>query len=319
MFFKHREPNGPSIPLCFGYSKLMGSRSGQHTFKQTRRRKRPGRRLTLASLLRPFGESWRVFRAVLRSVWASPPIVRGVAISALLLLVWLGVNWAYQAFHKPTEIFFPLDRSLKKRPVETWKHYESLFREHATAVITPEFLAALAQVEGGGNPVARTYWRWQLTWNPLEWYQPASSAVGMYQMTDGTFREATRYCIHDHAVVEDGPWHDLRSCWFNSLYTRILPNHAIELTAAWLDRRVAEALGSRRIGVIPLKRRQDLAAVIHLCGFGAGQTYAARKFRLTPHQQCGDHDVKEYLRRLNALKFEFAKPAAGDKTINKSR
>ena len=53
---------------------------------------------------------------------------------------------------------------------------------HATAVMTPELLAALAQVEGAGNPVARTYWRWQAGWNPFEVYRPASSAVGMYQM-----------------------------------------------------------------------------------------------------------------------------------------
>jgi len=40
------------------------------------------------------------------------------------------------------------------------------------------------------------------------------------------FAEAKRYCIHDHVVVEDGPWHDLRSCWFNSLYFRVVPSHA---------------------------------------------------------------------------------------------
>ena len=185
-----------------------------------------------------------------------------------------------------------MDRSLNKSPVETWRHYESLFREHATAVITPEFLAALAQVEGGGNPVARTYWRWELTWNPLGLYQPASTAVGMYQITDGTFDEATHYCIHDHKVVQDGPWHDLKSCWFNSLYTRVLPSHAIELTAAWLDRGVTQAIGPRRIGKVTLQRKQDLAAVIHLCGAGAGRLYAARGFRLTPRQRCGDHYVK---------------------------
>jgi len=37
--------------------------------------------------------------------------------------------------------------------------YGPLFRRHSTVVITPELLAALAQVEGAGNPVARTYWR----------------------------------------------------------------------------------------------------------------------------------------------------------------
>ncbi len=112
-------------------------------------------------------EGWRVLRAVMRAVLALPPIVRGAVLSALFLLLWLGVNWAFHTFHKPTEILFPLDRSLNKSPVETWREYESLFREHATAVITPEFLAALAQVEGGGNPVARTYWRWELTLESL--------------------------------------------------------------------------------------------------------------------------------------------------------
>ena len=109
-----------------------------------------------------------MFRAVMKAVLASPPTVRTVVISAAILMCWLGVNWAYHAFNKPSEVLFPLDHSLNKSPTETWKQYGSLFREHATAVITPELLAALAQVEGGGNPVARTYWRWHLSWNPLE-------------------------------------------------------------------------------------------------------------------------------------------------------
>jgi hypothetical protein len=275
--------------------------------------------MTLTTLRHFVREGWHALRAVMRAVLALPPIVRALVISTLLFLLWFGVNWAYHAFNKPSEILFPLDHSLNKRPVETWKQYEPLFREHATAVITPEFLAALAQVEGGGNPVARTYWRWQLTWNPLEWYQPASSAVGMFQITDGTFREATRYCIHEHVVVEDGAWHNLKSCWFNGLYTRIAPSHAIEMTAALLDRRVTESLGTQRLNTITLQRKQDLAAVIHLCGAGAGRAYAARGFRLTPHQRCGDHDVSDYLGRVNELKYEFAKPAAGDKTIRQGR
>ena len=86
----------------------------------------------------------------------------------------------------------------------------------------------------------------------------------MYQITDGTFREAQRYCIHDHAVVEKGPWYAMRSCWFNSLYTRVVPSHAVELTAALLDRRVAGTLGSRGIASATLEQKQDLAAVIHL-------------------------------------------------------
>ena len=141
----------------------------------------------------------------------------------------------------------------------------------------------------------------------------------MYQITDGTFREAKHYCIHNHVVVEDGPWHDLRSCWFNSLYTRVLPSHAIELTAALLDRRVTQVLGTIRTGAVTLQRKQDLAAVIHLCGAGAGRAHAARGLQLPPNQRCGDHDVSDYLARINALKYQFAKPAAGDKTIRQAR
>jgi hypothetical protein len=244
---------------------------------------------------------------------ASPPAVRVLVGGAAILLVWLAVNWAYHVINKPTEVFFPLDDALDKSLVETWREYGSLFREHSTAVITPEFLAALAQVESGGNPVARTYWRWRLSWNPLEWYQPASSAVGMYQITDATFQDAKRYCIHDHKVVEDGPWHDMKSCWFNNLYTRVVPSHAIELTAALLDRGVVSAMRYRRTAAVPLQQKQDLAAVIHLCGAGTGSAYVSRGFRLLPHQRCGDHDVRAYLAQVNGMKRQFARLAAGGK------
>jgi hypothetical protein len=229
-----------------------------------------------------------------------------------ILAAWALINWGYQVLRKPTELFFPVSGALAKRPPETWRTYAPLFTAHATAVITPELLAALAQVESGGNPMARTYWRWRPSSNPLELYEPASSAVGMYQITDGTFQAAKRYCIHDHVVVEDGPWHDARSCWFNSLYTRVVPTHAIELTAAWLDRGVARALEGRRIGAATLQQQQDLAAVIHLCGAGAGAAYAARGFRLKARQRCGDHDVRYYLAQVNVLKREFARLAAGE-------
>src|SRR6266849_11050078 len=272
-------------------------------------RRRHRRRITLATIRRFTQSRWRVFRVFIRTVLASPPTVRAVVISVLILLPWLGVNWAYHAYYKPTEILFPLAHSLDKLPAETWNEYGSLFREHSTAIITPELLAALAQVEGGGNPVARTYWRWRLARNPFELYQPASSAVGMYQITEGTFREAKRYCIHDHVVAEDGPWLDPSSCWFNILYSRVVPSHAIEMTSALLDRRVASAIGRYRVAAATPERQQDLAAVIHLCGPGAGDAYAARGFRLAARQRCGDHDVGAYLVQVNAMKRRFARMA----------
>ena len=198
-------------------------------------------------------------------------------------------------------------------PAQTWQQYGPLFDEHSTAVITPELLAALAQVESSGNPVARTYWRWRFSWNPFELYRPASSAVGMFQITDGTFAEARRYCIQDHVVVEDGPWNDPRSCWFNALYTRVVPAHAVEMTAALLDRTVARILARNRITTASLQQRQNLAAIIHLCGEGAGDGYARRGFRFRAGQRCGDHDPRRYLAQVNALKRQFARLAAVDR------
>jgi hypothetical protein len=241
---------------------------------------------------------------------AAPLAIRILVGAVAVLAVWAAVNWMYQVIRKPAELFFPVSRALAKAPPETWRQYGSLFREHSTAVITSDLLAALAQVEGAGNPVARTYWRWRMAWNPFELYQPASSAVGMYQITDATFQEAKRYCIRAQAVVEDGPWHDLGSCWFNSLYTRVVPSHAVELTAALLDRSVANTMKRQRIGTATLQQKQDLAAVIHLCGAGPGDTYARRGFRLTAGQRCGDHDVGRYLARVNAMKRQFVLLAA---------
>jgi hypothetical protein len=283
----------------------MASKSRARASKRTARRPRgrPGR-VPAGSRLAQVG------RRALVALRALPLALRVLVGAVVILVAWAVVNWGYQVIRKPTELFFPVSGALAKSPPETWRTYGPLFTAHATAVITPELLAALAQVESGGNPVARTYWRWRPTANPLALYQPASSAVGMYQITDGTFQEAKRYCIHGHVVVEDGPWHEVRSCWFNSLYTRVVPSHAIELTAALLDRGVARALAGQRITAATLQQQQDLAAVIHLCGAGAGAAYAARGFRLTAHHQCGDHDVTHYLAQVNALKRQFARLAA---------
>jgi len=253
------------------------------------RRNRPGRRASRA----------------LRALRKAPPAVRAAIAVAALVIASFAVNWVYQVVRKPAELFFPVSGALSKTPEEAWRSYAAIFREHATAVITPDFLAALAQIEGAGNPVAQTYWRWRLTAEPFEVYRPASSAVGMYQITDGTFRQAKRYCIHDHVVVEDGAWYEPGSCWFNSLYLRVVPSNAVEMTSALLDRQVSRVLARQSIAGATLQQKQDLAAVIHLCGVAKGAAYARHKFRLRAGERCGDHDPARYLGRVNAMKRAF--------------
>ena len=139
---------------------------------------------------------------------------------------------------------------------------------------------------------------------PFDVYRPASSAVGMYQITDGTYRAAKRYCVREHVVVEDGPWDDWSSCWFNWLYLRVVPSHAVEMTSALLDRQVA-AIARKATA----SQKEDLAAVIHLCGASAGEAYARRGFRPAPGQRCGDHGLAAYLAQVGAAKRQFARLA----------
>jgi hypothetical protein len=218
---------------------------------------------------------------------------------------WFALNWIYQVVRKPGEILAPVSDSLAKSPESTWRSYGSLFEKHSTRIISPEFLAALAQVEGSGNPIASTYWRWRWSWNPFEIYRPASSAVGMFQITDGTFAEARKYCIRDHQVVAEGAWHDVRSCWFNSFYSRTVPSHSIQMTAAYLHRTVASTLAARPNVRSTRVQQQRLAAVIHLCGLKRGEIFARRGFKLAPGERCGSHNLARYLARIDLMKRRF--------------
>ena len=278
--------------------------------RSTRRRRRSTALRRLQRRLRRVWPTARRRRRWLRTFRQLPAGPKLAVSAAAALLAWLVINTAYHVVRKPTELFFPISGVLAKSPAETWAAYAPIFRAHATGVITPEFLAALAQAEASGNPVARTYWRWSWSVHPLDVYRPASSAVGMYQITDGTFEEARRYCIHDHVVVEQGPWHDWRSCWLNGLYFRVVPTHAVELTSAYLDRAVADALANGRIRRATLAQKQRLAALIHLCGRGAGSRYVQRGFALGGDLRCGAHGARAYVRRVESLQRAFARLAA---------
>ena len=242
--------------------------------------------------------SWRAFAR-------APAVLQWSFGLAALAALALAINWLYQVARKPSELLFPVSGTLYKTPLETWRDYGPIFREYATHWVRPELLAALAQVEASGNPVVRTYWRWSWVERPFELYRPASSAVGMYQITDGTFAEARHYCIHAHAVVEEGPWSDWGSCWFDSLYFRVIPAHAVELTSAYLDRHVRLALRGAGIESPTAREAEELAAVIHLCGAGAGEAFARREFHFLPGQRCGDHDPRAYVARIETMARAF--------------
>jgi hypothetical protein len=260
----------------------------------------PRKTKSLLPRLRSFRRGARWAR---RKLARAPRAVRIVGSVAILLAALALMNLAYQVIRKPTELFFFVGNALDKEPAETWQQYGPLFRAYSTSTITPELLAALAQVESSGNPVARTYWRWRLSLNPFAIYQPASSAVGLFQMTDAAYAEAARSCIRDNAVTDTG-------CGFTRLTIRAIPSHAIELTSVYLDRNVADVLARAGDVKASPQRKQDLAAFIHLCGAGPATAFARRNFQMTAGERCGDHLVAAYVARVNAMKRQFLRLAA---------
>jgi hypothetical protein len=260
---------------------------------------------------RPFFWPTRACRRRWLRYWRRTGTAGRVVIGLLLAAgAALLLNGLYQVVRKPTELLFPVSGVLAKTAPETWRAYAPAFRRYSTASITPELLAALAQVEGAGNPLVRTYWRWSWAVKPFELYRPASSAVGMYQITDGTLAEARHYCIHDHALAREGRWNDWQACWFNRLYLRVVPRDAVELTAAYLDLKVNAILAPLRPAAASPTQTHHLAAVVHLCGAGAALGYAQRGFRFSAGQRCGEHDPREYLRRVDEMQALFARLAA---------
>jgi hypothetical protein len=250
-----------------------------------------------STLSRRVGRWRKRARWVWRKLNAVPKALRIVVVAVTILAIFFATNLVYHVVLKPTEMFAPVSGTFNKSPIETWRQYAPLFREYSTASISPELLAALAQVEGAGNPVASTYWRWRLTWNPFAIYQPASSSAGMYQMTDAAFAEARPYCIRHHIVVEDG-------CSLTGLDSRVPPSRAIELAAVFLDRKVTVILA--RLKAPPsAQQKRELAAIIHLCGASPAKAFARRGFHPIPGECCGDQEVATYLAQINVMTREF--------------
>src|SRR6201994_4976476 len=167
---------------------------------------------------------WRRHARRARLKFANTPRTIQIAVGAAVLLAIVALaNLISAVIHKPTELFAFVGHRLDKEPAETWRSYGALFRTYSTNAIAPELLAALAQVESSGNPVDRTYWRWRWSFNPFAVYQPASSAVGLFQTTDGAYAEAARFCVREQAVTDSG-------CGFGP-YIRAIPSHAIELAS----------------------------------------------------------------------------------------
>lgn len=241
-------------------------------------------------------------RLVLAKIAGLPRWVRvGSALTLGFAAIFV-INLVYQVSRKPSELLFFVGDSLKKSPTETWRSYGLHFRTYSTRSVSPELLAALAQVESSGDPIGRTYWRWEPSYHPFRIYRPASSAVGLFQTTDPAYAEVTKFCIRDSKVMSErcgsGP------------YFRTVPSHAVELASIYLDRNVRAVLSRAGNPASTAQQREDLAAIIHLCGGGPATAHARRRFLARGDERCGDHHVATYIAKVNFMKRRFQQLAA---------
>lgn len=235
-----------------------------------------------------------------KSSWVKRKLYALAACAFLAVAIVIG-NWFYQVWQKPTELIGVFDKHFEKSPEETWRSYSNVFKAKSTGIMRPEFLAALAQAESSGNPVVRTYWK--LNWaaaEPTRIFAPASSAVGLFQITSGTFEETKDYCIRDGRAIygkDDG-------CNSES-YNRVIPAHSVEMISArlqWHTNRLINKYNLRRAG---LHEKQNLATIIHLCGLGRAERLARVGLKLRALKRCGDHNPVAYIKKVQRLQRTF--------------
>ena len=217
----------------------------------------------------------------------------GLAIGALLWF--FAINFFVQLALKPTEVFRFAGVGEAKTPRGTWLHYGDDFRRHATPIMTADFLAGMAQLESSGNPYAQPPWVWRWTATPWRLFAPASSAVGLMQMIDGNFSLARRHCIQSGKPATD-------SCRLNGFYSRLSASDSIEMTSAFLHRQVERVAPKKAT----LRQRQQLAAVMHLCGPEKGPLFVRSGFSAGAMGVCGRQAVDPYVRRVMRYREEFA-------------
>jgi hypothetical protein len=123
--------------------------------------------------------------------------------------------------------------------------------------------------------------------------------------------------VHDHIVTEATRWYTAHGCWFNWMYSRVVPSHAIEMTSALLDREVADIVTRRRAPTTP-RQKQDLAAAIHLCGAGGGEAFARRGF-VAAGVRCGDQSLAAYIAEARTMTRVFTRLSTSPRSTSSPR
>lgn len=219
--------------------------------------------------------------------WA---MFRRVLMLALLLF---SINFFYQVYSNPLHLLSFLSRPFSKTPQQTWETYKDVFERAAVGRVTAPLIAAIAQVESQGNPLAAPTWTLQMSSDLKEVYAPASSAFGIMQITKGTFERMQRICS------------EMQTCSSGNFSTRMRATDSIGMVAHYLHSVMTEMLGNKRVALLRDEQVTELASVIHLCGPEVGGRLVQNRFRLKMLSKCGAHWPQVYTNRVMVMKKQF--------------
>lgn len=208
----------------------------------------------------------------------------GIGFVVKLAALYLFVNFVVQVVRKPTEIASLFSFSMYKTPTETWNSYKSYFQSSATEATPADFLAALAHIESNGNPWASPGWRFKINARIFDLYAPATTAVGLYQFLDETFRNA--------GIGE-------------TFSNRLSPESSTRIAATYLNRELAKIIYEQKLQKTTNERKQILAAIVHLCGKQKAINFARAGYSWAAIGNCGAHDPQVYTQRVLSLKRTF--------------
>src|SRR5262245_20054627 len=99
----------------------MATRSTRRTASSRKKTSRSRRRFRLPKIWPTAATRKRWLRRFLHL----PPVLQFSVVAALLIGLWLVLNWTYQVARKPSELFFPVSDVLYRTPAETWDAYGS--------------------------------------------------------------------------------------------------------------------------------------------------------------------------------------------------
>lgn len=217
----------------------------------------------------------------------------------------LGLNILIGVIRKPAHLLNPISKFFYKVPSQTWQSYRGEFKEYETDIMDAAFLAALAQAESSGNPIATAYWHFSFKQDLLSIFQPASSSLGLYQMTMDTFKDAKRFCFSEDGIRVDENRANLKACWKNNFRFRFSAADSIQLTSARLHYYTNVALSNYK-KTLSKTTKQQLAAIIQLCGPGRAKEFIRNGFSLKQMKACGSHSVPNYVSRVFKYRKIFA-------------